>query len=145
LQGIIVVGDVNVDEMEKQIKDLFSPIKLDENSAERIYYPVPDNKEPIVALATDPEARTAQVMVFFKHDPIPTELKNTQAGFITQYVMNVASAMLNQRFREITQSRTLLLLLLTLMTAITLWPKPKMPGLKSQEAPKTKSTWHWAL
>lgn len=103
LQGIIVVGDVNVDEMEKQIKDLFSPIKLDENRAERIYYPVPDNKEPIVALATDPEARTAQVMVFFKHDPIPTELKNTQAGFITQYVMNVASAMLNQRFREITQ------------------------------------------
>jgi zinc protease len=55
LQGIIVVGDVNVDEMEKQIKDLFSPIKLDENRAERIYYPVPDNKEPIVALLLIPK------------------------------------------------------------------------------------------
>ena len=101
LQGIIVVGDFDVDEMEQKVKNLFSPIKLDENRAERVYYPVPDNKEPIVAIATDPEARSTSIMMFYKHDPLPEELKNTQSGYILQYILNVVSSMINQRFDEI--------------------------------------------
>ena len=103
LQGIIVVGDVDVDEMEKKIVELFSPITLDEEIAERVYYPVPDNKEPIFALATDTEARNTSIMMFYKHDPMPEELKNTQAGYLTQYILNAASSMMNQRFSEILQ------------------------------------------
>jgi predicted Zn-dependent peptidase len=103
LQGIIVVGDFDVDEMEKKIIDLFSPIKLDEEVAEREYYPVPDNKEPIFALATDNEARNTSIMMFYKHDPMPDELKNTQAGYLTQYIKNAAASMMNQRFSEILQ------------------------------------------
>lgn len=103
LQGIIVVGDFDLDEMEQKVKDLFSPIKLDADRAERVYYPVPDNKEPIVALATDKEARNTQIMLFFKHDPMPEEMKNTQAGYITQYILNAAASMMNLRFAEILQ------------------------------------------
>ncbi len=103
LQGIIVVGDFDAEEMEQKVKDLFSPITLDENRAERVYYPVPDNKEPLVAIASDREATNARVMLFYKHDPMPDELKNTQAGYITEYILNVASAMMNQRFSEILQ------------------------------------------
>ena len=103
LQGIIVVGDVNVDEMEQKIKDLFSPIQLDTERAEREYYPVPDNKEPIVALATDVEARNTSIMMFYKHDPMPDEMKNTQAGYLTQYILNAAASMMNQRFAEMIQ------------------------------------------
>ncbi len=103
LQGIIIVGDVNVDEMEQKVKALFSPITLDAERAEREYYPVPDNKEPLVAIATDKEARATQLMLFYKHDPLPEELKNTQMGYLTNYIMNAASLMMNQRFAEITQ------------------------------------------
>lgn len=103
LQGIIIVGDFDADEMEKKVKDLFSRIPLDEDRAERVYYPVPDNKEPIVAIATDKEALTARVTVYFKHDAIPTEMKNTQQGYVMQYVLNAAASMLNQRFAEIIQ------------------------------------------
>src|SRR5690554_3350605 len=103
LQGIIVVGDVDLDEMEKKIVELFSPITLDEEVAERVYYPGPDNKEPIFALATDTEACSTSIMMFYKHDPMPDELKNTQAGYLTQYILNAASAMMNQRFDEILQ------------------------------------------
>ncbi|MDD3511327.1 MAG: pitrilysin family protein, partial [Fermentimonas sp.] len=103
LQGIIVVGDVDLDEMEKKIVELFSPITLDEEVAERVYYPVPDNKEPIFALATDTEARSTSIMMFYKHDPMPDELKNTQAGYLTQYILNAAASMMNQRFNEILQ------------------------------------------
>lgn len=103
LQGIIVVGDVNVDEMEQKIKTLFSPITLDAERATREYFPVHDNKEPIVAIASDPEARTTSIMLFYKHDPMPEEMKNTQAGYLTQYILNAAAAMVNQRFDEILQ------------------------------------------
>lgn len=103
LQGIIIVGDINVDETEQKIKDLFAHIALDEDRAERKYYPVPDNEEPIVAIATDKEARNTQILLFHKHDPIPDELKNTQAGYIMNYITNVAGAMMNERFNEIAQ------------------------------------------
>ena len=103
LQGIIVVGDFNVDEMEQKIINLFSPIPLDGERAERVYYPVPDNKEPVVAIATDKEARNSRIMMYYKHNTVPDEFKNTQAGYITQYVLNAASAMMNQRFSELLQ------------------------------------------
>lgn len=103
MQGIIVVGNVNVDEMEQKIKALFSPITLDAERATREYFPVPDNKEPIVAVATDTEARNTSIMMFYKHDPMPEELKNTQAGYLTQYILSAASSMMNQRFAEMIQ------------------------------------------
>ena len=54
-QGIIVVGDIDVDKVEEKIKKLFSPIEMPANAAERVYYPVPDNDEPLIALAKDKE------------------------------------------------------------------------------------------
>ncbi len=103
LQGIIIVGDFDADAMEQKVVELFSAIPLDEERAERVYYPVPDNEEPIVALATDKEARGTQLLLFYKHDPIPDEMKNTQLGYITSYLLNAASSMMNLRFAEIIQ------------------------------------------
>lgn len=103
LQGIIIVGDFDADEMEQKVKEMFSPIPLDEDRAERKYYPVPDNEEPIVAIASDKEARNTQIMMFYKHDAIPDEFKRTQMGYISQYILNAAASMINQRFAEIIQ------------------------------------------
>ncbi len=103
LQGIIVVGDFDTDEMEQKVKKLFSGIKLASNVAEREYFPVPDNEEPIVAVATDPEARNTQIMLFHKHDALPNEVLNTQAGYMMKYISNVAGMMMNERLNEISQ------------------------------------------
>lgn len=103
LQGIIIVGDIDVDATEAKLKEMFSKVKLDENVAERVYFPVPDNEEPIVAIATDKEATNTQIMMFYKHEAMPDELKNTQAGLVKQYLTNVAAEMMNQRFNEITE------------------------------------------
>ena len=51
LQGIVVVGDVDVDAIEAQIKKLFADVPAQPNAAKREYYPVNDNKEPIVLIA----------------------------------------------------------------------------------------------
>ncbi|MCW1735348.1 M16 family metallopeptidase [Anaerorudis cellulosivorans] len=103
LQGIIVVGNVDVDQVEAKIKNLFSPIELDPNRPKREYYPVPDNEDPIVAMATDPEATRINLMVFYKHDPVPDEVKLSQAGLMVNYINNVVSQMINERLQEIVQ------------------------------------------
>lgn len=103
LQGIIIVGDIDAEKTEKRVKELFSSIKLDSDRAERVYYPVPDNDEPIVAIASDKESHNTQIMMFYKHNALPRELKNTQVGFMTDYIMTAAATMMNERFSEIVQ------------------------------------------
>ncbi len=105
-QGIIVVGDVNVDQIEAKIKELFGPIQMPENPAERIYYSVPDNKETIVSINKDKEQQINQVMVFHKHDPFPAEMKKT-VGYLAYSFMDYAiSHMLNARLQELLLTAT---------------------------------------
>ena len=42
LQGIVIVGDINAEEMEAKLKKVFEDVKAPVNPAERIYYPVSD-------------------------------------------------------------------------------------------------------
>lgn len=106
LQGIIVVGDIDVDMMEAKIKALFSPIEMPENAAERVFFPVPDNKEPIVAIAKDKEQSNVLVFSFHKHDPFPKEMKGTMAYLVVNYARSLISNMLNARLNELTQTPT---------------------------------------
>ena len=39
-QGIVVVGDIDVDEVEAKIKSIFADLAMPENPAERVYFPV---------------------------------------------------------------------------------------------------------
>lgn len=101
-QGIIIIGDFDADQIEARVKELFGSIKMPENPAERIYYPVPDNVEPIYAVGCDKEGTTTDIEVCFKHDPMPRELRGTMMGALDDYVKAVANIMLNNRFKEIT-------------------------------------------
>lgn len=103
LQGIIVVGDVNVDEMEAKIKSIFSTIDKPVNPAERIYYPVADNKEPIFACATDKELESVDIQLMYKHEAIPTEMNNSILVYAQNLIKNIAFSLLNQRYDELTQ------------------------------------------
>ncbi len=102
-QGIIVVGDFDVDQMEQQVKELFGKIEMPENAAERIYYPVPDNEEPIFAFYKDKETQYSRIDIYMKHEPMPQELKGTINGAIADYMNGVVSMMFNERLSEITQ------------------------------------------
>ena len=56
-QGIVVVGDINVDSIENKIKRMFSPIEMPENPAERTYFPVPDNLSSTFSTSMKPSNR----------------------------------------------------------------------------------------
>ncbi len=103
LQAIIVVGDVDVDAIEGKIKALFGAIPSPADPAERIYYTVPDNDEPIVAFAKDKELPYVQTMVMYKHDPVPVEYRNTPAFYVQSFLSGVVGTMLNARLEELTQ------------------------------------------
>ena len=102
-QGIVVVGDFDVDEIEKKIVSIFSTIAKPVNPAERFYVQVPDNKEPIIAMAKDKEQQYVQSYIFMKHDDIPDEMKNTLNYYITLYAKQVSRRMAAQRLAELAE------------------------------------------
>ena len=99
-QGIIVVGDIDVDKVEQKIKDLFSPIVLPENRALVTKEPVPDNNEPIYVIDKDKEQRMNLAYVMMKHEAFPDSLKGTLAYIVTNFMKGAAISMLNDRLRE---------------------------------------------
>ena len=103
LQGIISVGDINVDEMEGKVKALFSEIPKASGKPERIYYPVTDNDAPIIYIGNDKEVSTPNVQIFFKHDATTNEEKESMAYLLQTYMLSMASSMLDERFEEMTQ------------------------------------------
>lgn len=100
-QGIIVVGDVNVDRIEAKIKEMFSDIEMPNNVAERVYLPVADNKGTIYAIGHDKEQQNALAYLMFKSDPMSRELKGTMAYYAEQYMNFLVSNMLGTRLDDI--------------------------------------------
>ena len=103
-QGIIVVGDVDVDKVEAKIKELFSPIPMPANAPERKYEPVPDNKEPIVTIAKDKEQPSTIIYIWHKHPATPNEAKGNIGYLVQNYLFSMIESMLNARLEELRQS-----------------------------------------
>ena len=101
LQGIIVVGDVDVDKIESKIKTLFGPIKLQQPVAKREYYSVPDNTEPIVISDKDPEITSQNIGISFKHPAVPDSIRNTIGVSVAETIKHIACNVLNQRLGEL--------------------------------------------
>ena len=101
LQGIVIVGDINVDEIEAKIKKTFADVKAPVNPAERTYYKIGDNKEPIIVFGKDKEVSTPLISVNFKHDPRPISEKQNISHYVLNYVISMATTMLNSRLSEL--------------------------------------------
>ncbi len=102
LQAIIVVGDIDVDRTEAKIKEMFSPIAMPQNPAERVYYGVDDNEEPIVVTDKDPEQSLPVVSLMQKHQPLwPKDKKNTPAYIRHQAVKSMVEGMFASRMQDI--------------------------------------------
>ena len=103
LQGIIIIGDIDVNQIESRLKEMFADIPAPVDPAERVYFPVADNDEPIVSIATDVEETSYDIMVSYKHDIIPFEERGDVQYWIKGYIDELVSTMYNNRLRELTQ------------------------------------------
>lgn len=70
LQAVIIVGDVDVDMIEKKIKSMFSSIPKSVNPTPKGEYPIPTSEKPVVGLITDPETGAIGVKMIFRQ-PYP--------------------------------------------------------------------------
>lgn len=103
LQAIIVVGDIDVDKMEKKIKKIFSPIPMPKNAAERIYYSVDDNDKMIIDIEKDKEQPIVLCHIYQKREATPDSEKNSEKYLRDNYIDGLISTMLNDRLVELRQ------------------------------------------
>ncbi len=89
LQAIVVLGDVDVYEMEMKIKNLFSTIKPVKNPTERYTIKVPANKEIVFKQVVDPELQNKEIKIKFRHD-----YKNDSRS---KYINLLVSQIVNER------------------------------------------------
>ena len=103
LQAVVIVGDFDVDKVEKKVKKLFSKIPMPKDAAERVYYPVPDNEKMIVAIQKDAEQPIVLAHLYMKHDPTPDDQKDSYQYLRDDYIADLISYMTNSRLAELRQ------------------------------------------
>lgn len=103
LQGIIIIGDIDVNVVENHLKSIFEDIPAPIDPAERTRFEVADNTEPIVSICTDPEETNYGISVFYKHDVVPNEAKDNIGYWLKGYIDNLVATMYNNRLQELTQ------------------------------------------
>lgn len=100
-QCIIVVGDVDVDKIEAQIKKLWANVPAPgADAAQVVPVPVPDNDKAIYIFEKDKEMQHSSVGIYMKHEAFPKEMKSDQYYYIDAYLKEIMAMMLNQRFQE---------------------------------------------
>ncbi|MBQ0034809.1 MAG: insulinase family protein [Bacteroidales bacterium] len=100
LQAIIVVGDIDVDQIEAKIKALWADVPARKNRGERPWHSVADNDEPIVAIVQDAEAQQSRIRLIYKHDQLPKEAMGTNAQYIMNLMNSLIVSMMDERFQE---------------------------------------------
>ena len=100
-QAIIVVGDIDVDQIEKKIIALWENVPARVNRGERPLYSVDDNAEPIVAIVRDKEAQYTRIELEFKKDQLPKELRGTNVDYLQTIAIELVCGMFNNRLSEL--------------------------------------------
>ena len=102
-QGIIVIGDVDVDDIEAKIKKYFGSYQNPADAPALVTYPVPDNYEAIYVSEKDKEQTRNTISINFKSDVWPDSLKNTVQYFASQEIQDLINNMAESRFSELVQ------------------------------------------
>ncbi|MCF6169797.1 MAG: insulinase family protein [Bacteroidales bacterium] len=100
LMAVIVVGDIDPVFAEEQIKDHFGKLKGPKKERPRTVYNIPDNDQPLVAIATDKEATYTIAALLYKKDKLPFETMN---DYRLKLKIELYTSMLNARLFEILQ------------------------------------------
>ncbi|MBQ2364150.1 MAG: insulinase family protein [Alistipes sp.] len=104
-QAIVIVGDIDVDQVEAKIKTLMSDIPASSaDAAQKELAYVPATEEPIISIFTDPELTQSSVMMFARRNALPKEYNNTLIGFSYDIIQVFVSSMMNDRFHELSKA-----------------------------------------
>lgn len=98
LQAVIVVGDVDVDVIERKIRALMSTIPKAENPSPKEVYTIPERDKPRYGVVTDPEIKAVAVKLLFRQ-PYPSPEERATVGVVREELMRkVFLEMVRTRF-----------------------------------------------
>ena len=104
LQAVIIVGDIDVNEMEKKVKKLYSTIPVGTDLAQKEEYPIPAMTEPLFENIIDSEVKYQALKVFHRL-PYPERDKRYTMDFQKQYfVKQVLTNIIYNRFAKATEN-----------------------------------------
>ncbi len=100
LMAVIAIGDFDMLDIEKRIKDHFSTLSAPERPRIREIFEIPDHDETLVTIASDEEASFSTISLYIKNDDEP---ETTMRDYYNSLLNIFYSGMLNQRLQEIAQ------------------------------------------
>ncbi len=102
LMAVVVVGDMDPKLAKKMIDKHFASIPKKENAKPRKLYPIPDHDKTMFAIASDPEASSTSLSIYYL---LPHEKETTVADYRGNILANLYNGMLNRRLQELTQQK----------------------------------------
>ncbi len=101
-QAVVVVGDIDVDKIEAQVKSLMADIPAPSaDAATKEVIAVPNNDEPIISVFEDPEMIESDISLFIKRPALPLEYNNTVIAEQFALINSLGGTMANARLAEI--------------------------------------------
>lgn len=100
LQAVVIVGDIDINEVESYIKEYFNSIPARTNPRERVYENVPDHQETRVSIISDKEANSSSVSLVIKTNK---EEVHSIADYRKQLINNIFYDLFNNRLNEISR------------------------------------------
>lgn len=101
LMAVVVVGDVDIDLMESEIKKRFSKLKPVKKPRQKEPNTVPSHQETLVSVTKDKENPYTVIQMIYKRPSTPIK---TQGDFRSSYLKSIYNRMLNARLSELTQT-----------------------------------------
>ncbi len=105
LQGIAIVGDLDIDQVEAKIKEIFSDVEPIENPKKRPEFEIPEHEETYFVLATDKEATQSSINVYI-FDKNKDGEEKTLADHREDYISSLFNTMISNRISELLQKGT---------------------------------------
>ncbi|MDI9357315.1 MAG: insulinase family protein [Phycisphaerales bacterium] len=102
LEAVIVVGDINVDTVQKKITTLFNKLKNPLKELPKLDFSVPAHSGTRVSVVTDSEQTYNVIEVFYKLPKIPEPLTDT--AYRASIVRNLFNTMITGRFQDLQQN-----------------------------------------
>jgi zinc protease len=102
LMAVVVVGDIDVAEMEKMVKSHFEKLKNPSKPRPRNSIPIPPRKVTEAIVVTDKEATNTVLQIYYSTKESKEEV--TVGDYRKSIVKNIFQSMLDQRMQELTQS-----------------------------------------
>lgn len=98
LMAVVVVGDIDELAIEKQIREMFSPIKNPQNKKDPADYKIPYHNETLIKIVTDKEAPSTSVQIINK---LPKQYIKTKSDLIEDIKKGLFTMMINARLDEL--------------------------------------------